>query len=189
MDRVEVDAAAEVVPRLAEQQDDVSRLREPGAQQPTGVLDQPDDADHWRGVDRGAVGLVVERDVSPGDRGAQGAAGVADAANRGDELAHDLGFLGVAEVEAIRRPDRLGSAGGDVAARLGDGKLGSDVRIEPAVAPVAVGRDREGAPRALDPDDGRVAPRPRERVAADRAVVLPVDPALRGDVRRGEQLE
>ena len=55
-----------------------------------GVLDQADDAEHRRRIDRLAVGLVVEADVAAGDRDVQRAAGLADAFDRLGELPHDF---------------------------------------------------------------------------------------------------
>ena len=153
------------------------------------VLDQPDDADDRRRIDRLAVGLVVEADVAAGDRDVQRAARVGHAFDRLDELPHDLGPLGVAEVQAVGRADRDAAGAGDVARRLGDRQHRAAPRIEVAVAAVAVGRRSPARGRvpftrttpALIPGHARSCS------VRTIVVVLPVDPALAGDGRRRQQ--
>ena len=97
-------------PRLSPEQHD--RHRRPpgmsGVSDASSVLDQPDHAEDRRRIDRLAVGLVVEADVAAGDRHVERAARVGDALDGLDELPHDLGPLGVAEVQAVGGADRHG---------------------------------------------------------------------------------
>ena len=75
------------------------------------------------------MGLVVERDVARHDGKVQRAAGLADALDGLDEGAHDLGLLGVAEVEVVGDGDRVGAHGGQVAPDFGDGLLAALERV------------------------------------------------------------
>ena len=86
-----------------------------------------------RRQDAAAVGLVVERDVAGDDGKVERAAGLADAADAADELAHDLGPLGIAEVEVVGDRERAAADGGDVA---------------PAPRPRPACRPRTGRPRS-----------------------------------------
>ena len=137
-----------------------------------------------------AFGLVVERHVAADDGRLERAAGVAEAADGLDELPHDLGALGVAEVEAVGDGERLGADGGDVAVGLGDGEARAFVGIERAEARVAVGGEREplGVGRiggaVEDADDGGVGAGAHDGAEAHHVIVLAVDPLLRRDVRR-----
>ena len=70
------------------------------------IIDDADDADHRSRIDRLAVGLVVEADVAAGNRRIEGAARLGDPFDRLDELPHDLGTFGIAEVQAVGRTDR-----------------------------------------------------------------------------------
>ena len=148
---------------------------------PRRILEQPDHAEHRRGVDRLALGLVVEADVAAGNRHVERAARLADAAHGLAELPHDLGPLGVAEVQVVGRADRLGAGAGDVARRLGHGEHRAPIRVEVAVSAVAVHRHRQALPRALDAHDAGRATRLRDGVGADRVVELLVGPSLAGD--------
>ena len=103
----------------------------------------PDDAEHGRRVDGPAFGLVVEADVAAGDRHVERAAGVADAAHGLAELPHDLGPLRVAEVEVVGAANRFGARAGDVARGLGHRQHRAAIRVEIAVAAVAVDRHGE----------------------------------------------
>ena len=72
------------------------------------VVEHADAADRRRRQDAAAVGLVVERDVAGDDREIERPAGLADAADAADELAHDLRPLGIAEIEVVGDGERLG---------------------------------------------------------------------------------
>src|SRR5207247_2338938 len=98
-------------------------------------------------------GFVVEADVAARDWHVERAAGLGDPFDRLDELPHDLGTLGVAEVQAVGRADRHAAGAGDVSRRLRDGEHRAPAGIQVDVAAVAVGRDRERAVRPFDAYD------------------------------------
>ena len=151
------------------------------------ILEQPDHAQDRRRVDGPALGLVVQADVAAGDRHAERAARVADAPHRLAELPHDLGPLGVAEVQVVGGADRLGAGAGDVTGRLGHRQHRPAVRIEVAIPSVAVHRHRQSLAGALDADDAGGATGRRDGVGAHRVVELLVGPALARHDRRGQQ--
>ena len=103
------------------------------------MLEQADDADDRRGIDRPAVRLVVQADVAAGDRHAERAAGLADALDGLRELPHDRGPLGVAEVEAVGRAERTGAGAGDVARRFGHREHRAAPRVEIATDEIVSG--------------------------------------------------
>jgi hypothetical protein len=78
-------------------------------------VDQADAADRGRRQDGLAVGLVVERDVARDDGEIERRAGLADALHRANELPHDLGRFGIAEVQVVGDGERIGAGGGQVA--------------------------------------------------------------------------
>ena len=133
-----------------DERDDVARPaakpRRPGAR---GVGQLADHADDRRRVDRAAAALVVERDVAADDRDAERAAGVGEAGDRAGELPGDVRLLGVAEVQAVRQPERLGADAGEVRRALEHRLDRAAVRVAGDAAAVAVDRDR---------DRGRAAP-------------------------------
>ena len=133
------------------------------------------------------AGLVVEADVAAGDRQAELAAAVGQAADGLGELPHDLGLLRGAEVQAVGDGQRLGAGDGDVAVGLGEVQLRAGVRVEPGVAGVAVEGQRDAAVGVLvDADDAGVLGLGEHGVAADVAVVLLGDPGLVGAVRAAD---
>jgi hypothetical protein len=104
-----------------------------------------------------------------------------------DELAHDLRALGIAEVEVVGGGERLAPTR-QVAPALGDGLLAALEGIGLAIARRDVGGHGERPWwGGLDADDAGIAAR-RQRIALDQRVVLLVDPAARGEVRRADQL-
>ena len=86
-----------------------------------GVVDDPDGADSGGGQDAVAVGFVVKRHVARHDGHVERVHGLADALDRADELAHDLGLFGVAEVHVVGGGQRRGAHGGQVAIGFGHG--------------------------------------------------------------------
>src|SRR5437763_799807 len=93
---------------VADCDDDVARSLEADADRLLMILDQADPADSRRREDRLAravlrLGLVVEGDVAAHDREIERAAGLGHPVDTADELAHDLGPLGIAEIHAVRR--------------------------------------------------------------------------------------
>ena len=67
----------------------------------------------------------------------------AHAAHGRDELAHDLGPLGIAEVHVVGDGERIGARAGEVAPRLDDGLLGAHLGVGGDVARSDVAGDRE----------------------------------------------
>src|SRR6185437_15475895 len=105
--------------------------------------------------DRGAVGVVVERDVARDDWDAERLGRLRDPLDRLGELVRDRRLLGVAEVEAVGEADRLAAGARDVA---GGAERRLDARAEAVALPGrrALQRDREAAQRRAQPQDGRV---------------------------------
>src|SRR6266478_3969868 len=177
-----------------EQEDGVAFVAEGDLEDAGGVVENAEDADDWRWVDRLAESLVVEADVAAGDGRAEGSAGFGEAVDGFAELPHHFGLFGAAEVEAIRGGDGTRTARGHVAGRFGDGVHRADAGIQLAPAAIAVRGEREGALHGaglwiLDAHDSGIARAGTgESVGADARVVLLGDPALGGDGGRGEQL-
>ena len=177
-------AASELAGAIrAQQHDHVARLLETAVHDAIRVLEEADDADDRRGMDRAAVRLVVEADVAAGNRHAKGAACRADALNRLRELPHDRRPLGVAEVQAVGRAERPCAGARDVARSLRHRQHRAVIRVEIAVASVAVHRHRERAIGALDPHHACALSRQVDRVGAHHVIVLTIDPLLAGDGR------
>ena len=153
------------------------------------ALEQADAADHRRGMDRLARVLVVERDVAAHDRRAEHLAGLGHA---GDRLAQHVGgvrALGVAEVEAVRDRSGRGSRAGDVQGRLADRLTATAQRVERDARAIAIERHGDPALARRQAQHARVSPRSDHGPRADELVVLLGHPALRADVRRGEQAQ
>ena len=153
------------------------------------VLEQADAADDRRRVDRPPVGLVVERDVAGDDRDAQRLAGLRHPLDRLGELPGDLALLGVAEVEAVGQPDRLGAGAGDVPRRLEHSERAARAGPQPSHAALAVERDCEPAVAGTEAEDRRVEAGTPHGPGADEVVVATEDPLAAAQVRRAEQLE
>src|SRR5437879_2475370 len=181
--------------RTVEEKDDVAFVPEGNFEDARSVVENAEDADDWRWVDRLAESFVIEADIAAGDGRVEGGAGFGEAVDGFAELPHHFGFLGAAEIEAVRGGDGTRAARGHVAGGFGDGVHGANARIQLAPAAVAVRGEREGALhgaglRILDAHDGGIARAGAgERVGADAGVVLLGDPALGGDCRRGQQLD
>src|SRR6266571_2278059 len=149
-----------------------------------GVLENAQDADDRRGIDRFAEGFVIEADVPASDRRAQRGASFADSIDRLRKLPHQFGLFRAAEIEAVRGRDGPRAAASHVARRFRDGVHRAHTRIQLAPAAVAVGRERQRALydarlRILDAHDRRIArARTGQRVRANRTVVLLGDPAF-----------
>ena len=149
--------------------------------------DQPHRADGRRGQDRLAVGLVVEPDVARHDRHVERRAGRADALDRADELAHDLGLLGVAEVEVVGGGQRRGADGDEVAVGLGHRLLAALDRVGLDVARRHVRGEGQRLAGAVHPHDAGAEAGRAHGVGHDLVVVLLADPGLRGVVGRADQ--
>ena len=125
--------------------------------------DEPDAADHRRGVDRAAVRVVVERDVARDDGDPERLARGGHALDRLGQLPGDLRLLGIAEVEAVRDRERLAAGAGDVPRGLEDGQRAAGVRIEARDPARAVEADRKAAVRRAEANDRGVEPRTADR--------------------------
>ena len=144
VDDLQIRAAAEALHgrgfhRVAEQDDGVAFVLEPLRGDVLGLLDEADDSDGGRRVNRAErAALVVERDVAAGDGRVEGAATFGNAAHGFLELPENLRVMRVAEVEVVGRAERRSTGAGEVAARLGDGGFPAFVGVEIDVGPVAV---------------------------------------------------
>src|SRR3954454_14895767 len=112
------------------------------------IVEQTDAADRGGGEDgeAGAVfafGLVVEADVAAHDGEIERSAGLGNAFDTADELAHDLRPLRVAEVEAIGDRERLRPDRAEVAIGFSDSLLPASDRVGVAIAGRAVGGERK----------------------------------------------
>src|SRR6266705_3553908 len=85
-----------------EQDDDVAFLAESDFEDAGGVVENAEDADDRRWIDRLAESFVVEADVAASDGRAEGGVGFGEAVNGFAELPHHFGFFRAAEVEAVR---------------------------------------------------------------------------------------
>src|SRR6266478_884630 len=181
--------------RSVKQKNEIAIFTEGNLQDTRGVVENAEDADDGRGIDRFAERLVVEADVSAGDGRAEGGAGFSDAVNHLGKLPHHFGFFRTAEVEAIRGGDGARAARGDVASGFSDGVHRADARIQLAPATVAIGGKRkrtlyDARLRILDAYNRCVAvARACQSVCSHGRVVLLGDPALRGNRGRRQQLD
>src|SRR5712692_2995059 len=112
--------------RSVEEEDDVALVAEGDLQDVRDVVEDAEDADHRRGVDRFAESFVVEADVAAGDGSAEGGAGFTETVDGFAELPHHFGLFGAAKIEAIRGGDGARAAGGHVAGRFGGGMHRAD---------------------------------------------------------------
>ena len=154
---------------------------------------QPNAADRGRRQDRGAtagrLAFIVERHVARHDREVERAARIAHAVEAAGQLRHDLGPLRIGEVEAVGDRQRQRADRREVAIAFGDRLLAALIRIGVAIAWGAIGAHRQPLLRAVDAHDGCVAAGALDRIGTDLRVVLLPDPAARGDIGRGHQLE
>src|SRR5262249_56011245 len=97
-DVAQIERLAEPAPRFADQQNVLVRGLEGDARRFGKVVEHADAADRGCRQDRAAVGLVVERDVAGHDRKLERRAGLRDAADAADQLAHDLTPLRLAQL-------------------------------------------------------------------------------------------
>ncbi len=132
--------------------------------------------------------FVVERHVAGHDREVERLAGLGDAAHAADQLPHDLGLLGIAEVEIVGDRERLAADRGDVAPGFGHRLLAALERIGLAIARRHVDGERQRLRPVEHAHHGGIAARPLHGVAENDVVVLLPDPALRAQVRRADQL-
>ena len=174
---------------FAQKEDGVTLVLERLRAHAVHVLDEPNHPDRRRRIYSRAARLVVEAHVAARHRRVEPAAGLGEAGHRLAELPHDLGVLGVPEVEAVGDRQRLRARAGDVSRGLGQRQRRPGVGVEVAEAAVAVGRDRYPLLRPLDPHDRGVRTGRHDGVDHDHVVVLLPDPALAREVRRGDEAD
>ena len=107
------------------------------------------------------------------------------------ELPEVVGLFGVGEVQAVGDgPVGVAPTQAQVAGGFGDGDLCADIRIEVAVARVAVRRQRQTLVAAVpQAEHGGVGGSGQHGgLGLHHRVVLVVHPALGGDGRRSQQL-
>ena len=141
----------------------------------------PSTATTGRGVDVGPAARVVEADVAADDGDVERPAGLGHAVDGLRQLPHDLGVLGVAEVEAVDQGHGPGPGAGHVEGRLGhghgraraggrartsgvgvggEGQAPAARRAGPARPGAARRRPRPGPPRCSGRAGGRTGGRP-----------------------------
>ena len=152
------------------------------------VSEQPHAADRRGREDAAAVGLVVKRDVTGHDWKIERAAGLRDALQAADELAHDLGALGIAKVEVVRDRQRPSADRGDVAPGFSHGLLASFERIGFAIARRHIDGKREPLGSVLHSYHRGIAAGTLHGVAQDHVIVLLPDPAFRAKLGGRDQL-
>ena len=135
---LQVLAPAQLAVILPKQQDDVTAVLKSPPHDAIGVLQQADDADDRCRVNRTTIGLVVEAHIAASNRHVERAARRPDALDRFRELPHDRRPLRVAEVEAVCRSEGSRPGTRHISRSLGDGEHRAAVRIQVAVASVAV---------------------------------------------------
>ena len=182
VNHLEVLAAAQFAPLRSQQHYQVPFRPEPRRGHPLHVLQQPHHGHRRRGVDGRPVGLVVEADVAAHHRNLQGQAGFAHAEDRLGELPHHLFPFRVAEVQAVREPQRRRAHAGQVPGRFHHRGHAARVGVQVAIPAVAVHGQGESPGASLDADHGRVRTRGQHRVAAHVVVVLAVDGFPGGEV-------
>ena len=113
----------------------------------------PDDGS-W---EDGCFGVfVVKTHVPTCDRSAEDSASVPHSGESFFEGPVYVGFVRVAEVEAVCDGQRLGTAANDVSCRLGDCDLPAAPRVQIHVAPIAIRFHRQRLARPLDPNHPRI---------------------------------
>ena len=153
------------------------------------VFEKANYTQHRSWINALSQSLVVEADVAAGDRDFEFLAGLSDAVNRLRELPHDVGLLGIGEVQAIRRADGSRARAGDVASGFGNRVHRAELRIEIAPSPVAIEGHRESALRAFDSNYAAITdPGSLHRVGLHHGIVLLVNPTLAADVGARKQL-
>ncbi len=151
-DVAQIDRLAEPSLGLAQQEDLLAGSLRRDGDAFGEIVEHADAADGRGRQDRPALGLVVERDVAGDDGEVEFAAGLADAADAADELAHDLRPLGIAEIEVVGDGQRQRADGREVAIDLGHRLLAALDRVGLAIA----GRDIAGHGRPFGPFSTRM---------------------------------
>ena len=151
------------------------------------ISDQADAADGRRGQDALAVGFVVQRHVARHDGKVQRAAGLSDALDGTDQLAHDLGLFGVAEVQVVGRGQGQGAHRGQVAIGLGHGLLAALERVRLDISRGDVTGEGQRLAGSVHANDARAHAGTADRVGPDLRVVLFPDPGTVRMVRAADK--
>ena len=187
------DRLSQVSDGVAEDENVLARCLEGNGGRFRPVGEQPDRAYRGRGEDGGPAArcfaLIVKTDIAADDGRVERDAGFAHPFEAADDLAHDFGTLRIAEVETVGDGKRAGTDRANVAIGFGDGLFAALIGVGKAIARGAVGGDRECLLRAVDADERGVATGGLDGVTADFLVILFPDPAARGDVGAGHELE
>jgi len=93
------------------------------------VRDHADAADGGSRRNPGAPRLVIERDIAGNDREIQRPRRFANAFETADELAHDLGLFGIAEIEIIGQRQGFGARDRNISPAFGDRLLAALIRV------------------------------------------------------------
>ena len=154
------------------------------------ILHDAQHADRRGRVDGAFRIFVVEGHIAACHRRVEGPAGVAHASNRLRKGPVDLRLVRVAEIKTVRDSHRFAPGAYHVPGRLRHGDAPTLTRVEIHIPSVAVGLDGQSPVRALDAHHSGIArPRACQCVRPHHRIVLFEHPALRGDIRRAEQIE
>ena len=187
MDRGQIFARAEFFVGLSQQDDEIARVLKPLGDMLRNIVHNSDHGDGWGRRNRLTIGFIIEADVAADYGYFQSLAGRPHAVNGLDELPHHLGLLRVAKIEAVGQGDRSGPADGQIARALGNRNRRPSIGVERAVATIAIDADAQALVRPFQPQDGGIRAGRGNRIPAHQKIVLPVDPLLTGQIRRGEE--
>src|SRR5258708_30063740 len=123
--------------RSVKQDDEIALFAKRDLQHARSVLENAQNADDRRRINRPAQRLVVKADVASRNRSAQLIACDGQALDYFAELRHHFRLFRAAEVEAVGRSHRTRAARSNVASRFADCVHRSDPRIQLAPAAIA----------------------------------------------------
>src|ERR1700751_4278901 len=153
------------------------------------VFENPHDSEHRCRVNSFTKRLVIEANVTAGDRDFQFLASLGQTIDSLGELPHDVRLLRVSKVEAVRSPNRSRARTRNLTRCLSDGMLCSQLRIQVTPATVPIQRHGQPAIDALDANYSRIArTRSLDGIGLHHVVVLLPHPPLAADIRRGKKL-
>ena len=171
------------------------------------LVDEADDGNRGRRINRPGGALIVERAIAAGDRRVEGLGNRRPDRARIPKSARTTRLGPGCHVEIVGRAERNRAGAGEVAAGFGHGGFRAFVGIEINVTAVAIHghgdqvfqngrvadfggefRTHHGQRIRLDADDRRVAAGQDDRAVAHLMIVLAIDPVLRSDAREREQL-
>ena len=144
VNHLQIRAAAEAknwigfIHRFAEQDDGVAFVLEPLRRDVFQLLDEADDGNRGRRINRAGGALIVERAIAAGDGRVKRFATFRQTAHGFFDLPEQLGFERAGHVEIVRRAERQRARAGKIAARFGHGNFRAFVRIEINVTAVAI---------------------------------------------------